>query len=71
MSIDDEKTPVEPAIRRSSAQHRLAMEDCPQCKRDGYSMTCSLCGGGRKVAADTAIRWTVEHGSDPPSKGEP
>ena len=69
--MSDDPTPAESSnAKRSSAQYALAMRDCPKCMRDAYSKTCALCGGGRKVAQETAIAWSVGNSpeSEPPRK---
>ena len=59
---------------KPSGERTIGFVPCPACREGGES--CSLCDGGKLVAVDVAIRWTVEHGSQPslpppPQKEEP
>lgn len=66
------------APRRASGQHSIGLVPCPKCKGSGLDMhsgeplerlTCDLCNGGRVVAVDVGIKWSLEHAdTEPPPK---
>lgn len=74
MTDSDDSTPTPP--QTPSAMHRLGLVACPKCKASGLDagtgeplsrLPCDLCGGGRYIAVDAAIAWTLAHGdTDPP-----
>lgn len=74
---EDDKTPVEPAIRRSSAKHTLGLVACPECNGGGHvkvadlDTVCTWCEGGRMVTHFTVAQWELSKGhladsSNPP-----
>jgi hypothetical protein len=61
MNEDSKTDPDSPLAKRESSAQALKLEDCPQCKRDGFTVMCACCGGGRKVAHATAEDWRKAH----------
>ena len=70
MGPNEKTDPETPSARKSSGHMDLKLEDCPKCRRDGFSLVCDCCGGGKKVTHSTAIAWTVANSpeSDAPRR---
>lgn len=60
----DDEPPTKP--QTPSAMHRLGLVPCPKCHgAGGYGdSACTLCNGGKAVAVDAAIAWSVEHDTE-------